>query len=511
MFKILVHFLTCVLQCQWYTDIIIRRLDVTKEIVFDVFDWNAVLSHRKIGTAQVDLSGVPPNGQNYELKLDDDEGVLKVFVKILMPQFNEIAPSYWPKIEKLTSSRVHLDRANYHPGEVVRGHLIIRLRKRTTMAEISIQVAMRIDLNEIIWSVPSPYVSKLHNFVERVKIGRKDDTYEAGLHVFAFQFLLPKNCLTNSAGHSICKMTVIMKRSTLKLEIPEQPILVTPPYDLLTPQVCPYGLPHDSCPEPLQGIVATFNPAPPKLIYTNKPFDLDVTLFNDSNIALSKFRVDLVVVRICFSYADKSNKCHTSKLVDRPASKELDSKIRLEPGQSLPIQVKLTTDSSLDIDIYSVPPEMQPQTMQVFHHLLITAKNKTTGKRAVCLRHPVFVLDERMYREGGLDTHLPDLEPAKLRVAQVLDLPTQLSLMAPSMHVGMFGYRYLPGIHKDHISNPQNAFVGDSLPDHSFSQLPTASLKKKSRGVFSENLPLVTSAVPDRNPPIDSYPRDILH
>ena len=491
------------MEFQWYSDVIIRRLDVTKEIVFEVFDWNAVLSHRKIGNAKVELSGVPPNGQHYELKLDDEEGVLNVFVKILKPQFGEVASTLLPKAVKLRSLRLHLDRTNYHPGEVIRGHLILRFPKRTTMTEISIGIKMRVDLNEVLWSVPLGFSGMFFNFEDKVKIAT-NATYEAGLHVFAFQFLLPKNCLTSTKEYTQCAVKVIFKKASLMRYIPLQNIIVSPPFELLSPQLCPFGLPHDSCPAPLQGISATFNPSPPKYVFSNKPFDVDVTLLNESNATLSKFRVDLVILKVCFCYNKPKNKWYSVKLADRPASKDLSSKHRLEPGQSLPIQVQLSSWSP-DMEIYSVPPEMQPQTMQVFHHLLISAELKSTGKRVVCLRHPVFLLHEKMFREGGLDSHNSDLEPARLRITQVLDLPTQLSLMAPSLGIGNFGYRYIPGYKQDHISSPEDVFIGESLSDHAFHQLLPLPLRKESTGKT-----LITSAVPDSNPPMD-FPRDILH
>lgn len=496
---------------QWYSDAIIRRLDVTKAMVFEVFDWNAVLSHRKIGKAKLELSDVPSNGQHYELKLDENEGVLNVFVKILWPQVEEsiaetpVFPQQLGKTVKLPTLRMHLERTNYHPGEVIRGHIILILKKATKMAEISIEAWMKVNMSSDI-IVPASYTSYFYNFYDKVTIGDPHVPYEAGPHVFAFQFLLPEHCVTHSLSHCVIRAT-LRKKSSGTFAAPVQRVMVTPPYDLLSPRVCPFGLPHDSCPEPLQGIVATFNPAAPKLIYPNKPFYLDVTLLNDSNATLSKFRVDIVVIRIGHCYQEKKNKWHSTKVLFRPASLELSSKLRLEPGQSLPIQAQINFGVGFDTGICSIPPEMQPQTIQVFHHLVISAKHKTTDKRVVCLRHPVFVLDQRMFREGGLDSHMPDLESAKIKVTQVPDLPTRLSLMAPSMNIGTFSYRYVPGFTTQYLNCFEDVLIGDSLSDQSFYELPTLSNLKK---IPPSELPSITSAIPDAQAAL-KYPRDLLH
>ena len=495
----------CLLERQWYSDVILRQLDVTKEIVFDVFDWNAVLSHRKIGKAKLELSGVPPNGQHYELKLDDNEGVLNVFVKILWPQSVETKSE--SKTLALYPLRMHLERTVYHPGEVIRGHLILNLKKRTKLAEISIEASMKIDLrNEYIAIQRHPYL--FYAFYDKVKVGAPNTEYEAGLHVFAFQFLLPEKCLTHSSWNVECLFeAVVVKKPGKTLTISRQRIMVAPVYDLLSPQVCTLGLPHDLCPEPLQGIVATFNPAPPKYIFSRDPFVLDVTLLNDSNATLSKFRVDLVAVRVLFCHEEKKNKWHSSKVVYQPASAELNPKLRLEHGQSMPIQVQVPFGPGYDADIFSVPPEMQPQTLQVFHHLLISAKDKTTGKRVVCVRHPVFVLNKRMLREGGLDNHMPDLEPAKLRVSQVLDLSTRLSLMVPSQGIGNFRYRDVPGLESAYLARFEDVLIGDSLSDDSFYQLPPVSnLAREPPSMY----PYMTSAIPGPQTAMEC-PRDLLH
>jgi hypothetical protein len=389
------------------------------------------MKDKKLGHCSLALKDLKPEGSEFTLDIKDGGGTLHIFAKLLAA---EMPGHVAQRVYEANRLRVHLERVVYQPGEVVRGHVVLNMRKEKHIERLLLNFEGNISMS---CSSPGgwtfPCFTVLHTCDILIPAGKLG----CGNHVFAFQCVLPEKLPTTSKRMrrgSVDYHFVVIASFDDK-EVPDsvyQPIAIVPPLHLMTPTLCMRGN-LAALPSEPNGINVKWTRFPNiYLLDHNTPFECSIQHENNG-VNLTNFKFQLQKQQVT-TFRDGTG-AWISDMFD-----EIMSFIQLPPlslayGLTAELKSEFTTQTlHYNPNAFSVPPGIFT-SFEVYHYILLTATNDA-GKQVICDKKPVFVSHSKFSCEADLDGGVgTDIVRGRFQYIKLTDPNLYLPLLAPNWAV----------------------------------------------------------------------------
>jgi hypothetical protein len=443
---------------------------------FKIFDWNAVSKNKKLGKCHLALKDVPSGGSYFDLDIEGGGGTLCVFAKVLVAVKIEAGN---PHIRKGARLRLHLERIVYHPGELIRGHIVINLHKPKHLQRLVINFEGKLDgrcLCKDAFVVPNLSITHACNFVE------EDVLLPIGTYVWPFEFLLPEKLpsTTNRNWLAIVQYHILafgQFKGNVGANMAHQPIGIVPALHLMTPSLPTRGngllIPTYSK-EPINVVWTRF----PKTFFIDKKFSIECRVDNKTTgLTLTDFKFSFKICIIHTYQPTGTNKWLADSHTEAMSTLTLSS-IKLTTGNTAELKSELSEDLVFFYlrSAFSVPPDSF-SALELYHYVELVATNQS-GHDIICDRKPFFFSHSRFDREDGpIPPPSADLLPARFQVAKLTNLKECLPLLAPSHAVQLNTDMQIPGQQANWWQDLATA-VSPVLTHAQFTELPALNIKK---------------------------------
>lgn len=292
--RIKASFLTC-FTAQWRQEFILGLPNSHSKLELRVLDWNRFASNKTLGSVVIDLHKLRFGTFYDEWRPLDTQGELRVMIKlsplsIASPQSLNL---------KLPKCRVHLESAEYYPGQTLRGYFVMSASKSRKFSNIKILIEGASSAVNVAYQGQAILFASAGTLVGEVNETSLVYSLGEGLFIFPFECALPLN-LTHTynsgapAGINSIGANVNLYRVIASIElmgsIPQH--FITPFRVLAHPMHAVVDPAITIAPSTKEALVA-INLQGPSVAWRGEAFPLTVSIQNNSTST-----IDHIVVRL---------------------------------------------------------------------------------------------------------------------------------------------------------------------------------------------------------------------